>query len=152
MVISSRYKVDPFLQTQNQKLQRDGELCVLVHCFLTGQNSAVEERPKSIQTQMKKSIVSVKKKNPFLKTAAKQKPPAVLMIWPVKLANMKILYNASFPLAQASPTRFYRIGGGNLSPLGQYPSFQAFWLITHKTAGSQLWPQHFPNNFPTYEF
>lgn len=53
-------------------------------------NSSLEERPQ-IHSNMDEIIHCVYKRNPFLKTAAKEKSPAGLMVWPAKPINVEMI-------------------------------------------------------------
>lgn len=134
------------------KLQRDWELGVLVHFFVNWtNNSALEKRPQ-IHSNMDEKIHCLYKRNPFLKTAAKEKPPAGLMVWPAKLANVEMIIKWQHPRGPSIPNQsLQRMWQATCVPQGKSPFFQAIWHIIHRIFGSQLWSWHLPNKFSTHD-
>lgn len=135
MITCSKYKAEPFSHV-NWKSEVTERLsimcpCSLFFCCSTGNTIHHWKRePKSIQTWMKKNPLFYKR-NPFLKTAAKEKLPAGLMVWPAKPTNMEMFIKWQRPGVQASLTRVCRTRGKQLASLGKVPVFPG--CLAHKT-------------------
>lgn len=140
MATYSKYKAEPFHPIDLESNYREIENQVSLFTFLSiGQTIQHWKRdPKSIQTWMKK-IHCLYKRNPFLKTAAKEKPPAGLMVWPAKLANVEMIIKWQHPRGPSIPNQsLQRMWQATCVPQGKSPFFQAIWHIIHRIFGSQL--------------
>lgn len=143
MVISSRYKAEPFypvdLESEVTERLRITCPCSLSFFFNWTNNSAVEERAQ-IHSNIDEKVHCLYKRNPFLKTTAKEKPPAGLMVWPAKPANMETITKWQHPPGPSSPDQILQSRCWATSfPRGKSSSLQAIWHIIHRTVGRQLW-------------
>lgn len=76
-------------------------MSLFIFFFNWKNNSSLEERTQ-IHSNMHEKIHCLYKRNPFLKTAAKEKLPAGLMVWPAKSTNMEMIIKWQHPGVQAS--------------------------------------------------
>lgn len=117
MVMSSKYKAEPFYPTDlrvRSYRQTENEVSFFTFFFFNWTNNSALEERSQIHSNMDEKIHCLCKINPFLQTAAKEKPPAGMMMWPAKLANVEMIIKWQHP--------------GGLSIPGQSP--QSRWPAT----------------------
>ena len=97
-------------------------------------------RGAQIHSNIDEKIHCLYKRNPFLKTTAKEKPPAGLVVWPAKRANMEMITKWQHPPGPSIPDQILQSRWwATWVPWGKSSSLQAIWHIIHRTVGRQLW-------------